>query len=264
MAREPIKRAKRNGNGIKRGRANGSARKPRRGAGPPGALELTREGPGLGATHLRFQLASVLRVADNLVNRAVGAYDRLFALNQGQADEIYLSMGKQLAREDKLDDALEAFRKVLAAKPDHGGALYESARIHVRRGAPHAALELFQRAKSAGLRSHRLHVQFARVLGELGRHEEALSEIELALELAPEVAEHHYQRAVALDRLGRYREAVEAFEAAIARAPTEVRFHQALGFTLETLGRRNDAIRCFKRALEVERKSRDANDVLDG
>jgi len=266
MKRETAKKPKRNGS------RNGKAIKPRRSSRPKVAVPvvsaeqaapLAHNGSSLGTTQFRFQLASMLRVADNLVSRAVGAYDRMFALDQSETGDIYLQMGKQLAREDKLDEALEALRKVPESKPQYAEAMFEVGLIHLRRGAPQAAVELLRKAQARGYQHQRLHLQLARVLGNLERYDEALRELDTVLEVSPDLADGHYQRAIALDHLGRYAEAVEAFRAAIRLCPTEVRYHQSLGFTLETLGKRRDAIQCFKRALEMERSVEHAKESLE-
>lgn len=268
MAKNGATKTKRNGNGIQR-RAPSKRPTRARSAPPasvrPNGLPLAKPKPATssGVTHLRYHFATALRMADNLVAKAVSVYDRLFALDPREASEIHLQMGKELAREDKLDEALESLRKVLASKPDHGEALLELGLIHVRRGAPHAAAEMLEKAKNAGQRSHRLHLQLARVLGSQDKHEEALQELRAAIALEPKHADSHFQCGVMLDRLGRYAEAVKAFEAAIQLAPEEVRYQQSLGFTFETLGRRTEAIKCFKRALEMERAPDLSRDLVD-
>jgi tetratricopeptide (TPR) repeat protein len=205
------------------------------------------------ATDWRFQLASLTRISDNLVSRAVYAYDRLFGLDDREEGEIYFEVAKKLALEDKVDDAIAALRKVLKTAPKHPHALYELGLLHLRRGAPLAAITTLQQAKAAGIAERKLHLLLADALCREERFAEALAELDVALEMKPETADTHYRRGLLLDRMERHADAAAAFEKAIRLAPREVRYHQSLGFTLETMGKRSDAIRCFKRALEVER-----------
>jgi tetratricopeptide (TPR) repeat protein len=208
------------------------------------------------ATDWRFHLAALARVSDNLVSRAVSAYDRLFGLDQEEASDIHFELGKRLADEDRLEDAVCALRKVLRARPDHVEALFELGKVQLRRGASHAAVEALKKAKAAGLTSTKLRLLLADALVREEKLKEALEETDAALKLEPEVPDIHYRQALLLDRLERHSEAAAALENAIRFAPHEVRYHQSLGFTLESLGRREDAVRSFKRALEFER-SRD-------
>jgi tetratricopeptide (TPR) repeat protein len=261
MARQQATKVKRSGNGS-RPRST-----PKRAPRPVPSLSestvpvvRTQNGNGkqFNATQFRFHFASLLRLSDNLVAKAVAVYDRLFALDQREQTEIYMQMGQELVREHKFDEALVALRKVLASRPEHGDALLEVGLIHLKRGAPHAAVEVLRKAKDTGMRSHKLHVHLADALLRQDRLDDALTELDAALAFKPGEAEAHYRRGVVLDRLERYDDAAQAFRAAIDLLPGEVRYHQSLGFTLETLGRRTEAIKCFKRALELERPREDA------
>jgi tetratricopeptide (TPR) repeat protein len=192
-------------------------------------------------------------MSDNLVSRAVGAYDKVFTLDQVDQAEICKKMGLDLAYRGRLDEALDALRKALALRPHDGHISLELGVVQLRRGAPQAALEHFQVAKDTGLVSYRLHRQLAEALLRLERDEEALAELDEAVHLKPSLPENHYRRGVVLDRLGRFGDALAAFSKAIELAPDDVVYHQTLGFTLESMGRRGEAIKCFKRALELER-----------
>ncbi len=235
-----VRKPKRNGARRANGNGKGSSIDPTSPSVPP--------------TDWRFYVASLMRVSDNLVSRAVNAYDRTFALDKREQSEIYLEIGKKLASEEKIDDALRALRKVVQAKPDHAEALYEIGVLHVRRGVPRAAIEVLEKAKAAGMRTVRLHLLLADVLGREERFGEALEEIDSAIALKPTVSDTHYRRGVLLDRIERHEEAIDAFEEAVRLSPGEIRYHQSLGFALETAGRRGAAIKCFKRALELERQ----------
>jgi Flp pilus assembly protein TadD len=206
-----------------------------------------------GETRLRFQLASLARISDNIVSRAVRAYDSLFALDRKDQAEVYLEMGKDLVSRGKLEQALEVLRKAAKLRPDSTEPLLEIGLLHLRQQAPEAAVRVLEQAKERGGPSYEIHRGLSEALIMLGKYQEALTEIQAAVGLKPGVAEDHYRLGVALDRTGRYDDAVLAFGRAIELAPHEVLYHQSLGFTLESAGRRRDAIKCFKRALELER-----------
>jgi tetratricopeptide (TPR) repeat protein len=201
----------------------------------------------------RFQWAALVRVSDNVVSRAVEAYDRIFGLDEEGESEIHLELGRKLVDEDRLDEAVRVLRNVIRVRPDHADALFELGKAQFRRGASRAAVEALEKAKAAGLKCTELRLLLADALLHEERLKEALCEIEAALMLEPDVADIHYRRATVLDHMERYAEAAEALENAIRAAPAEVRYYQSLGFTLESMGRRADAVRSFKRALELER-----------
>jgi hypothetical protein len=86
-------------------------RTPRRTA--PASSDFPRPNRGTASVcrdQLRFHFASMLRMADNLIAKAVGAYDRLFALDPRDEGDITCRWAGA-AREDKLDEALESLRR---------------------------------------------------------------------------------------------------------------------------------------------------------
>ena len=255
-------------NGRKPGAAERDAApaKPRGRNGSPVRAAATRvAGPQLHArqadegghessdTRLRFHLASLLRMSDNIVSRAVGAYDRLFALDRRDQAEIYLDMGRRLIAQGKTEQALEALRKAAHLRPGDGEVLVQVGLAHLHQPAPEAAVRVFGRAKEAGAASHDLYQGMADALVMQEKYAEALEALERALEIQAPGAEDLFRLGTVLDRLGRYEEACVAFRKALDLAPREVAYHQSLGFTLESMGRRREAIKCFKRALELER-----------
>jgi tetratricopeptide (TPR) repeat protein len=206
-----------------------------------------------GESRLRFQMASLLRLSENLLSRAVSAYDRLLSLDPRDQSEIYGTMASELSSRGNLPEALVALRKAQELSPDDPEIALEIGLLQLKRQAPEAALLSFEQAKRQGASGSRVHEAVADALILLERYEEAVVALRAALAGAGGGADTHYRLGMALDRLGRYSEAVDAFRSALELRPADVAFHQSLGFTLESMGRRDEALRCFKRALELER-----------
>src|SRR5262245_22252799 len=76
-------------------------------------------------TDWHFHISALMRISDNIVTRAVNAYDRLFGLDERDEGEIHFEFGKRLADEERLDEAVGALRKVLRTRPDHVDGLFE-------------------------------------------------------------------------------------------------------------------------------------------
>lgn len=203
-------------------------------------------------TLVRYRFASLVRLSDNLVGRAVRAYDSLFDIDREQKAEIYLDMGREFIRTGKMAEALSSLRRAVQIRPDMGAAWMELGCVYMRKQALEAAEQAFRRANDLGEATPRLHSLMAEALVGLGRDEEAIMELERCALLSPQQPRVWYRLGVLNDRLGRYDEAIEAFEQAIELSPTEAAYHQGLGFTLESMGRRKEAIKCFKRALSLE------------
>ncbi len=222
---------------------------------PSGPVPGLRRPEARGGDDLRYHLASLVRMSDNLVAKAVEAYDRLFALDVRDQAEIHLQMGADLAQDGNVRGAIAALRKALQLRPDDAQIRVRLGELYLtRRHAPEAALREFVAAAEQGADDAKLHLMKAEALSSLERHEEAVVALERALELDPQSAEASYRLGVALDAAGEFKSAVQAFRYAIELAPHEVVYHQSLGLTLESAGRRREAIRSFKRALELERR----------
>jgi superkiller protein 3 len=203
-------------------------------------------------TELRYWLASLVRLSDNIVLKAVSAYNRIFELkNEDQAD-IYLAMARDFERDGKLEDVLEALHKAVILRPEDGRIRMQIGILRLKAKAPAAAVQAFQQAKDFGYTSFRLHVSMAEAFVMLNEHERAVTEYQHALAIDSDSADALHKLGIALDRLGRFQEAAAAFQRAVEVAPHEVLFHQSLGFALESAGRRSEAVKCFKRALELE------------
>jgi tetratricopeptide (TPR) repeat protein len=111
----------------------------------------------------------------------------------------------ELACELELTDvgeAIEAYRRVIAAEPDHADAHVNLGRLLHERRAPVAAEKHYQ----AALRADPDHDTAAFNLGvafeDLGRLREAIEAYELALRINPENADAHYNLAGILEKRG--------------------------------------------------------------
>jgi tetratricopeptide (TPR) repeat protein len=208
-----------------------------------------------GGDDLRYHLASLVRMSDNIVAKAVQVYDRLFALDARDQAEIHLHLGADLAKDGNVRGAIAALRKAAQLRPEDGEICLQLGQLYLeRRKAPEAALQEFDKASELGIESAKLHLLKAEALSSLERNTEAITELERALELDPGSAEASYLLGVALDASGDFKRAADAFRYAIGIEPNEIAYHQSLGLTLESAGKRREAIRCFKRALELERR----------
>ena len=88
-------------------------------------------------------------------------------------------------------------------------------------------------------------------LANLGRHEEALTCYERALEINPRDGIAWSNKGVALADLGRYAEALTCFERALEINPRKSLAWSNKGLALKKLGRPAEALTCYERALEI-------------
>jgi tetratricopeptide (TPR) repeat protein len=152
------------------------------------------------ATQLGFVLAKQGKLPE-----AVQSYRRALALDPGSA-EAHAYLGSALASEAQWDEAITHFEQALAARP-------ENAELHDWLGV---------------------------ALREKGRQEEALPHFREAVRLEPGLAIAHYNLGRALKQQGKLDEAVQHYRRALALNPRLAGAHNSLGrfSAREQLGRR--------------------------
>ncbi|MDH3254390.1 MAG: tetratricopeptide repeat protein, partial [Acidobacteriota bacterium] len=128
-----------------------------------------------------------------------------------------LNAALELARENRLPEALAKLEEILVAAPENA----------------------------------RMHASKAKVLFSMGRSEDALAAIVHARELDPARSEHHFLEGVFLLSLGRAAEAEPAVRRALAIDPDLDEAHVMLAGALAKLGKPKEAAMHFARALEL-------------
>jgi tetratricopeptide (TPR) repeat protein len=89
------------------------------------------------------------------------------------------------------------------------------------------------------------------LLTPLGRHDEAIAELERAVELDPLVSWAQVDLASALNYARRPDQAMARLSRVIERDPMLPHAHRHLGFTLVQLGRHEEALAEFRRTVEL-------------
>ena len=138
------------------------------------------------------------------------------ASEQTQAG-VHANLGNLLNDQGRLDEAVDAYRRALALKPDF-------AEVHSNLGVT-------------------LHAQ--------GKFDLAAASHRLALSLKPGYAAAHFNLGLSLQALARHEEAAESYRSTLALMPDYAQAHSNLGAALEAQGRRDEAVASFRKALEL-------------
>lgn len=133
------------------------------------------------------------------------------------------------------NDARNAFNKVLAARPDHSGALKGIAEIAEAQGAHEDALAYYARALKGSPDSEELIVRLAQTYFRLGRLQDAAAILNRAIVDRPRISGAHYLLAQIAEQLGDTTGAEREYRLEIATSPWDhrARFNLAIA-----LGRR--------------------------
>jgi len=111
-------------------------------------------------------------------------YDR--ALEQGGPNWRYLNgRGEMYMRLRRFDEAIADLNRVLVLRPDFVEALEHRSYSHYERGQNESAIQDITRIIELGGRSARLHGIRADAYRRLGRFDEALADVTIAIEMDP-------------------------------------------------------------------------------
>lgn len=122
-------------------------------------------------------------------------------------------------------------------------------------GLAETALEDFRRALAehpAPEDLSRVHFYAATCLKEMGRYEEAIAELEQAIEADPEEYLNYNLMGFCYYRLRRFEEAIKALHRAIEENPLSAIDYASIGSSLRELGRLEDAIAMYAMALSLD------------
>lgn len=107
-----------------------------------------------------------------------------------------------LAALGRADEAMQAYRAVLARRPEHFGALNNLAMLIYERTGHRAALQAYELLVARHPDSAIAHTHLAKVLHDQGRADEAAAHYQRAIEIDPTVASAHHGLATILSERG--------------------------------------------------------------
>jgi tetratricopeptide (TPR) repeat protein len=149
------------------------------------------------------------------------------------------------------------YEKALAAQPDNRIAIYARASLD-------DALSTLERASRSGQQGYELaYALGVRYLGE-GRFEQALLELEKALELRPDLPDPHVSIGECYLRWGKPEEAVGHFQDALEILPGDGGILLRLGMAYAKLKRIEEAVEAYEASLESDPDNYETRVLLGG
>jgi tetratricopeptide (TPR) repeat protein len=186
--------------------------------------------------------------------RLAAAEDLYLQILRAQPDNPcgFHYLGVLRSQQGRPGEALAAFTRALAIKPDYLEALGNRAGLLRELRRPAEALADFDRALAIEPRQAQLLNLRGLALIELGRHEEALASFEWALAIRPDYVVALNNRGNALQDLRRPAEALASYEAALAVQGDHVGALYNRGTALRDLQRPLEALASYDRALALK------------
>ncbi|HTY86213.1 MAG TPA: tetratricopeptide repeat protein [Candidatus Acidoferrum sp.] len=186
-----------------------------------GVSEICRSRIAL--TLVSVGVAGALLTATTIQLRYWKSTRALFEHANQATPENYLAvtlLGSELAKEGKLNEAIEYYQTALRCKPTFPEA----------------------------------HFFLGNALDEQGKLDEAIAEYQQALWFRPTQEQTHIFMAMALAKQKKYDAAIAHYQAALALNPEAAVAHNNLARLYHTLGRPDDAIEHYQAALEIDPK----------
>jgi FkbM family methyltransferase len=166
--------------------------------------------------------------------------------------EAHNNFGLVRAAQNHLDEAVVAYRRSLALKPTFAEA-HNNLGLALRLlGQKDAALACCREAARLLPELPQAQNNLGNALQEAGCYEEAMESLNAALRLDANYAQAHNNLGICLWRLGRYEEAAASYRRAIELEPDMAEGHNNLASVLRDQGKLEEALACYRRASEID------------
>lgn len=185
------------------------------------------------------------------LEQAEEAYRRILSHNPEHPDALHL-LGTISYQWGKYDLAVELVQKAISRNPFASAFHNSLGAVRYARGELEAAIECFQRALGLEPRHAEAHVNLIGVLRAQGNIDEALKQCRKALELTPDSAELQYTVGVLLGDQERLDEAINAFRHALRIRPDYSEAHNNIGVALQKKDKFEEAFNHYEEALRLQ------------
>ena len=152
----------------------------------------------------------------------------------------------------RLVEAEQAYRRILQAQPHHFDSLYMLGVLSAQRGNHAEAVSRIDVALEINPNAAFAHYDRGNALVKLMRSGEALASYDRAIALKPDYVEALCNRGVALRNLGRFDDALADFDKAIAFEPNYAEAFGNRGAVLRELKRMDEALASYHRAIALK------------
>jgi len=180
---------------------------------------------------------------------AVLAYRTALKCKPDFVDAFY-ELGSLLHRTGRWEDAEKAFRQILRLSPAHVPAKLMLGAVLVDAGRPQDAELPLRRAIAEATdprMAAQLHTNLGIALRRQRKDAEALEQYDLAAKLDPTLPGLAVHRGEALQNLGRHEQALAELEQMLAKTPQDAALHHNYNDLLYRLGRQDDFLKSYDR-----------------
>ena len=191
------------------------------------------------------------------LDQAIFAFRKVLAIKPNVA-EAFNNIGNALKEQGKLEEAIEAYNKALAIKPNYADAYYNMGDALKEQGKLEEAIGAYNKALAIKPDHAVAYNNMGIILKDQGKLEEAIEAYSKALSLKPDYAEAYSNMGNALKDQGKPEEAIGAYNKAIAIKPDYADAYYNMGNDLTDQGKLEEAIEAYNKALAIKPDCADA------
>ncbi|MCW8915016.1 MAG: radical SAM protein [Magnetovibrio sp.] len=200
--------------------------------------------------YIYFVLARAFLTKGDFAN-AQSTASRSLALSKNNA-YAHIILATAQEKLDDLDAALSAAERAVAMAPTLFEAYEALAQVQLTRGYPEAALSTASRVQEIYPNGARPFAFKARILRQLGQHEEALKECNQAIKLqSPPSAQLWCTMGHIHQDVGAFEDALSCYDKALSLAPQLLSAWHGRINTIATQGKRKEAQALYRKAVET-------------
>ena len=199
---------------------------------------------------LTYNNLGIALARDGRVDEATDWYRRAVATDDGYAAAHY-NLGVALLEGDDFETAIDHFDRALAIEPEFARAHYSSGIARVRQGRIDEAVDHYRQALRIQPHDADVHSNLGVALELRGDLRQAAEHYQAAIERRPDFAEGHYNLGNARLRLGDLEAAAGAYATALRLRPDYAEAHFNLGVARYRQGDVEQAIRQIRAAVEA-------------
>ena len=161
-------------------------------------------------------------------------------------------LGKALARQGKLDEAISNYSKALQRAPSYAEVYFSLGIALAEQGKLAEAISNYSKALHIKPNYAEAHNSLGFALARQGKLQEAISHYSEAVGIKPDYASAHNNLGIALAEQGKLAEAISNYSKAVRTRPTYAEAHNNLGVALARQGNIDEAIGHFSEAVRIK------------
>ena len=187
----------------------------------------------------------------NKLKEAIEAYKKALTIKPDFPDAYY-NMGIAFKEQNKLDEAVEAYKKAISIKPDYANAFNNMGNALKEQNKLDEAVVAYKKAISIKPDYANAFNNMGIALQEQNKVEDAIEAYNKALAIKPDYADAYYNIGNALQEQNKVEDAIEVYNKAIAIKPDYADAYYNIGNVLQEQSKLEEAIMAYNKALSIK------------